>query len=286
MSFYWLFRKLISYQHDQTYRDVIVPHMQMAIEDMQALSIYGDLASMALPSDHTHVSYEWYALSRVNDVLLMNFQPEVAGFDWRKDAYIKAYPPVSLNEYQVFMSELGMREVESRPFHPFYHEIVAVEQTEDPDAPPMIVQTLWPCLMYGALLFSRGGVVIRAGARHIVKAIAEQSIMYFTYARKYRRTDDQSHGWGHNSQWSTNFRRDYESDEAYHYHIEREEDGTLALNDLALVGDTSIEGRHGQILLTRETRRELLRHRCFVSTDFQGEYLADPYADYLIEPKP
>jgi hypothetical protein len=35
-----------------------------------------------------------------------------------------------------------------------------------------------------------------------------------------------SHGWGSNSQWGTDFRRDYVTDEAYVYNV----DGTIDLN--------------------------------------------------------
>ncbi|MFD0531918.1 hypothetical protein ACFQ1I_43790 [Kitasatospora arboriphila] len=56
------------------------------------------------------------------------------------------------------------------PFHgggfdPFLHEIVEVEQADDPAAPIEVTEVLWPGLMLGELLFSRAGVRVRAAPR-------------------------------------------------------------------------------------------------------------------------
>jgi hypothetical protein len=148
---------------------------------------------------------------------------------------------------------MGMRAVEHASFHPFFHEIAGVEPTSDAAAPIEITSTLWPCLMLGELMFSRAGVVVRAGSDWIDRDIATRSTLYWAYRRAHRPTSDLSVGWGGNSQWRTSFRRDIAAGSMLHFNA----DGKWDLR-AANVG--------GRADLSIDERVELLTHRSFVRT--------------------
>jgi hypothetical protein len=127
--------------------------------------------------------------------------------------------------------------------------------------------------MLGDMLFSRSGVEVIGGRRHVVKDIAEQSTLYFTYRRQLRRTNDLSMGWVSNSQWRTSFRRDYESGRTWIYNA----DGKNLLN---AKWTSEKEDRDG---LTEEERVELCKNRCFIVTSKQDQDLW-PFDDRVEEP--
>ena len=87
---------------------------------------------------------------------------------------------------------------------------------------------------------------------------------------KNRACQDLSVGWGSNSQWRTDFRRDYHAGTDFYFNV----DGT---NDLRR--PLSEPDRDG---LTRGERIELLTHRCFITVD-KDKPLNDlwPYDDVL-----
>jgi hypothetical protein len=204
-----------------------------------------------------------YALSRVNETLLLGYQQGRAdGTDWPG-------PVISLDDYVRFAEAFGLSVVDPSTFTPFHHEIVEVDQAPDDDAPVELVSTLWPCLMLGDMLFSRAGARISAGRRFVHKEVAESSMLYWAYRRKNRPHQDLSHGWGSNSQWRTRFRRDYSLGGAYHYNVDRKQD--LAAPDAGVID------RDG---LSRAERIELLTHRCFVVTTKPDSDLW-PYDDLL-----
>jgi hypothetical protein len=195
-----------------------------------------------------------YALSRVNDYLLLSFQGDAAAAGPRAG--------LTLDEYAQFFVHRGFHLVERNRYSPFCHEIVRVEQSQDADEPIRILAEIWPGLMLGDMMFSRAGVAVLGGRAHVVKEVAESSTLYFTHRRLSRQTNDLSMGWGSNSQWRTDFRRDYESDGMRIYNF----DGTNRLNVLAVSG----VDRDG---LTPGERIELCRNRCFVVTSKSHEDL-------------
>lgn len=272
-SFRALFDELEAYEDGPyAYEKVLVPWLAHAQEAMAVLSQYGDPAAIAWRVDdpdpcsggdrrfYTCLEH-LYALSRVNDLLLVPFEPvrpellrdtNWNGEPWRPDAV------VTEDERRAWWQALGMRPIpEAQPFHPFYHEIVAVEQAEDPAEPIRVTATLWGGFLLGRMLFARAGVAVRGGREHVVKAIAETSRIYWTYWRNNRHAVDASHGWGHNSQWSTDFRRDYVTDEAYYYNV----DGTTPLLDA--------DGRVDPAATTEELSPrgaiEVMTYRCLVT---------------------
>lgn len=212
--------------------------------------VFGDLLEQA------------YALGRVNDVLLLSFQPALpAGVPqpWAHKLHLaKSWPRVAVDQYVDVFTRLGMSLVETQAFDPFFHEIVAVEQTPDADHPVEIVDSVWPGLLFGELLFSRSGVRVRAGARHAVAGVADRSTLHEVFLRRHRDSSDGSLGWGHNSQWKTDFRRDYLTHDAQHFNV----DGQVDLTDPH--DDT---GR-----LSAAELRDLVRHRCLVRNPTNGEH--------------
>jgi hypothetical protein len=167
--------------------------------------------------------------------------------------------------------------VARQTFHPFYHEIVAVEQASDPDEPLSLVAEVWPGFMLGSLMICRAGVRVRGGTAHVVKEIAEHPTLYWTYWRRNRPHADLSHGWGSNSQWGTRFRRDYVDGTVFYYNV----DGRL---DAALP-DVTTRPTPNREELEPEERIELLTHRCFIrtSTAHSGRW---PYDDTYVERAP
>lgn len=238
------------------YRNVLLPWHDRALEGMAVLRRYGSLEAMNWRGGEPDPCNEGnlnryscleclYALSRVSDILLLPFQP--VHYCWENHI-----PAIQLEERSAWWRSLGMQEIDYPSFHPFYHEIVEVEQAEDPDEPISLLQTVWPGFMLGYMLFCRSGVRVRGGSRHIRKDIAENSRIYWTFARNNRPPRDGSHGWGSNSQWSTNFRRDYLDDDAYCYNV----DGEVDIHQ----PDATDSG------LSLPSSIELLTNRCFIVT--------------------
>ncbi|MFG1811588.1 hypothetical protein [Streptomyces sp. NPDC049040] len=208
------------------------------------------------------LSWEIYALSRVNDVLLLSFQAPVEAAAEALHPF--PWPTVAMRDYLRFSTRLGLVPFEDRgTFDPFLHEIVEVEQAADPDEPIRVIDVVWPGLWLGPLLFSRAGVKVLAGARHAERGVADRSPLYWAFLRRNRPTVDLSHGWGHNSQWRTDFRLDHR---------------TEAGECVNAGGGEDIDAAAGAdapgALLTPEERRLLLRHRCLLRTPSNAAALA------------
>ncbi|WP_406458601.1 hypothetical protein OG782_36640 [Streptomyces sp. NBC_00876] len=246
----------------EPYETIVVPWVDRAQDGYRAwLATAAEddswWAEKKTEPDGQELVWELYALHRVSDRLLLTFEPssdEPDSPDLR--------PLISEREYLDLFTSLGMTPFDGTDaFDPFLHEIVEVEQADDPHAPIEITEVLLPGLMLGRLLFSRAGVRIRAGIEHAQRGVADRSPLYWTFRRRHRPTVDLSQGWGRNSQWRTDFRLDYR---------------TPAGDRLNVAGDRPIDGRadlhpdHPENLSPEERllapgdRRELLRHRCFL----------------------
>ncbi|WP_257387277.1 hypothetical protein [Tahibacter caeni] len=203
-----------------------------------------------------------YAMFRVTSLLLLRFQHGRAG----TSDY--AGPPITAAGFLAFHEALGLQVPHTPAYHPFFHEIVAVEPEPEPEpaAPVLVLGERWPALMLGDLLYLRAGCVVAAGAQQVVKSIAEHSTLYWTFRRRDRPCRDLSHGWGSNSQWSTALRRDYRTPLAYHYNVD-------AKDPLPAPGTTA----------DAELMHELLRHRGLVRTVADDSDLC-PYGYTHTEP--
>jgi hypothetical protein len=256
---------ILQYRRHSLFYDLLsawVEKAQMAISDFARFRTWS-------PYDRKDVAAQeamWnlYALSRVNHLLLLPFQQGVTA---------SKIATVSLDEYEAFCTQIGFTVTASGDFSSFHHEIVQVHQSKDDNEPIGVLGPLWPGLMLGDMLFSRSGVEVIGGRKHVVKDIAEQSTLYFAYRRQHRKTNDLSMSWGSNSQWRTSFRRDYQSGGTWVYNA----DGQNLLN-----ANTMSEGedRDG---LSKEERTELCRNRCFIVTPKEDQNLW-PYDDRFEEP--
>lgn len=303
-SFRGLYMRLRDYQygneHGHVYQDVLLPWRSQALEAISVLQVYGTLEARSWPRDQPDLCSggdpgyfscleHLYAFSRISDLLLLPQQrvwdyvhpsqprwtPESAAQrkEWMRAAGIPEWTPsISLEERNAWLSALGLIEIQQETFHPFYHEIVEVEQAPDPDEPIGLLQILWPGFLLGHMLFCRAGVRIRAGEQVVHKDLAEHSHLYWAFVRNNRPAVDASHGWGHNSQWSTDFRRDYVDDAAYYYNV----DGRIDIHDES-TGSPEEPNHYGDPHLALPMRIELLTHRCFIRTPERSydEYFDD-----------
>jgi hypothetical protein len=292
-SFRDLYHRIRDYQrraeHEHVYEEVLLPWQPQALEALNVLQVYGTLEARTWTSaqpdpcnggDSSYYSCRerLYAFSRISDLLLLpqqrvwdffhpplpHWTPEsVANHQgWMSDqGFPPPTPSISLEERNAWLRGLRLTEIEQLTFHPFYHEIVEVEQAPDPDEPIQLLQTLWPGFLLGQMMFCRAGVRIRAGERVARKDLAEHSRLYWAFWRNNRPAVDLSHGWGHNSQWSTNFRRDYVDDAAYYYNVDGEDD--IREERTGAPGEPN---DHGDPHLTLPIRIELLTNRCFIRT--------------------
>lgn len=58
------------------------------------------------------------------------------------------------------------------------------------------------------MLVKRAGVTVMVGSHQMNRNVATGSALYWAWQRRARLTVDLSMGWGHNSEWRTDFRRD------------------------------------------------------------------------------
>lgn len=250
--------EMLEYDGDALFDEVLAPWLRAQDGERRWLDAMRTRRGDPVPTVRQEESGRLYALSRIVQLLELSFTPRTLAEGW-------TVAPVSRDEFARFMDALGLEPVERAGFHPFYHEVVTVDQAPEEDAAPELAETLWPGYMLGPLQISRGGVRVRAGRRHLVKEIAEGSTLYWAYARNNRRTEDLSRGWGGNSQWRTGFRRDYALDGALHYNVDARDPGPGAGIDF-----------------TAAERAELLRHRCFVTCTRPSDDLF-PYGLRLTE---
>lgn len=223
----------------------------LAAHAVREWAFFGELAARPgapIPDVSEDESWRLYALSRNHDVLVSR-RWATANPDERT--------AVALAHVEL-MTQLGFRPIARRPFHPFFHEIVAAEAAEPAVAPIEIVEEVWPGFMLGTLMFARVGVLVRGGASHLDPRIATTSTLYWAYERSNRETLDASFGWGNNSQWRTELRRDYSVGDELFYNV----DGDIAHRAHELSDATSIElVRHRCLVLARRDSTDLYPYR-------------------------
>lgn len=241
-----LLRRLHEYRGDDAYTGLLEAWPDNNAREVQWLAEFRHRTN----NDWTAASGEdlcrLYALFRVTSTLLLRFQTGRAdGTDYQG-------PSITVDGFQLFHEQLGFHTPLVDGFHPFFHEIISVEPVSDSESRIQVVETSWPCLMLGDLMFCRAGCTVSGDSIHLVKDIAESSKLYWTYRRKDRWCNDQSHGWGSNSQWRTSHRRDYLSNKRYHFNV----DGKQSLNDPSCSVDE----------VPVEAMIELVRNRCLIRT--------------------
>jgi hypothetical protein len=253
-----LYQQLLEYRGAAWAEDVLLPWVEAHPRPVRDLRRIGQPEAMniAVPNDHDNYTplQALYVLSRVLDVLIAPFQPERSPAEPSGVSSPAAAPPAAApwpgrvpdcGAYEAFCSALGCVKVSQERFHPFFHEIVAVQPAEDSHEPPSLVAEQWPAFFAGSLLLARAGVTVRAGSQWLEPAVAERSPLYWAWWRRNRVAVDESRGWGPNSQWRTDFRRDYYVNGQAYYNV-----------DAAFRAPRHLPGE-----LTITEQRDLLRYR-------------------------
>ncbi len=225
--------------------------LQAALPDMPALMAplqpLRRLASAPPRAVGRDLLMDLFALSNVDDHLLWS-------------------PRVRPGEREAFFAALGFEPFDERKtFSPLTCEVVTVSNDCDRDAGIQLRETHWPGLMFGDLVFARCGKSVRCHPSWgILEGVADKSTLHFTNERTGRPTNDLSHGWGYNSQWRTDFHRNYRSGGFAFYNV----DGTLDLGspEAPLTGPNQTPEE-----LTLAQARELVMHRGFVLTPLLGD---------------
>ena len=243
--------------------------------------VVAELGEIGRPASHTRVTdgnddvlEGLYALSRLVDILISPHQPvndDPAVLSWTDPGQHWWRGPLpAANAWTSFSAAVGATAMGEDVFHPFFHEIVTVIPADDPDQAPVLVDELWPGALVGGLVLARAGVRVRAGSHHLDADVAARSCLYWAWWRRNRIARDLSHGWGHNSQWGTDFRRDYVVGDELHYNVDR---ATPPVNNPA---DDDAD-------LTPAIRRDLVRYRHSHLIDLGEDRW--PYYDSLVEPR-
>lgn len=265
-EWFQLYEAILAYEGEKVFSDLLEPWTVQHAEELHWLAEFAARPSgKTFPAASGEDRCRLYAPFRVASILLLRFQsPRKPGEDWPG-------PPITLAEFQRFWEACGFRAAQESAFHPFYHEIVAVQPAADSAAPVEIVRECWPALLLGEMLFLRAGCVVRGGRDHVVPEIAERSHLYWTFCRRDRPCSDPSCGWGHNSQWRTAFRRDYRTAAGFHFNV----DGTpVERAPLDPQEETPVE-----------TLRELIRFRALVRTAVPDDSDFYPYPYSCFEPR-
>lgn len=248
---------ITDYKSSALDQEILTPWLPKAVALMKNLLPFQQVSGPDDDQERLYGLWDLYALSRISDQLLLGFQSTT----------LKAWdgPSVTRQQYVRFFEELGFASFDAKPgefFSPYHHEIFQVEQSTDGSEPITIHSTEWPGLCFGNMLFSRAGVRIRGGAQFVVKDVAETSTLYFSYSRLRRSTEDLSMGWGHNSQWRTRFRRDYEHPGRLYYNVDGKD---------SLFSSPATDRDRDE--LTSDERIELCKNRCFIRTTKPSEDL-------------
>jgi hypothetical protein len=259
---YGLFEPTESYAGDAWEQDVLQPWTAANTATLAALAEIGrpEMAHVALDVEDL---WTLYALSRVAELLIVSRQPPA--IDPTDEPLDRPLPPDAVEQ---FITAIGGTIAPAERFHPFLHEIVAVEAAEDQWQRPELTATWWPGCLIGSLLLQRGGVTVHVGSRHLDPAVATGSTLYWAWIRRYRPVADLSHGWGHNSQWRTTFRRDYQLADRLLYNV-----------DAALGPKPEHPGG-----MPRNRDLDLLRYRCRTLVDDGEEQW--PWETHHTEPRP
>jgi len=243
-----LFYKISEYKDNSLYMDILLPWIKENSYKTYLKQISNKLESKNYLLED---SWELYALSRVLDILALNFQPDkqADGSEW-------TVPDITINEYVDFARLLGLRPVVTDRYIPFYNEIIiAIEDKNN----FQIKECLYPAFMLDNLLIKKAGVFITLNPTQYNLNIVNNSTIYWAYRRKNRNYRDLSQGWGSNSQWRTGFRFDFDKENTFFYNVT----GNI---DLSVPGEEVLKILEEESL-THAEAIELTVNRHFITSD-------------------
>lgn len=252
LPFVELFRSVTEYGDGDLYTDVLAPWVASNEPTCQWIRDFREKTDGDWALAEVEDLCRLYALFRVTSALI----DRVFSGGSSACRYDAPDRRITREGFEMFHESLGFRPTNETVFHPFYCEVVEVEEAVPGDTKPMINEVHWPGLMLGSLMFSRAGCSLRAGHEHVRKSIADSSRLYWTYRRAGRECEDLSHGWGGNSQWRTPHRRDYRTAGRFFYNV----DGECSLDE----ADCDTEG------VSPDTMIELIRYRQLVRSSSEN----------------
>lgn len=160
--------------------------------------------------------WELYALSRVLDILTLQFQTNN-----RVDDSSWAGTQISLSEYVEFNNMIGLTTEIPSAFKPFDCEIIEAQAGQNDF---QINETCFPASKLNNLIIKRAGVKVSLNKEKYDVGLVNLASIYWTFWRKNRKYSDLSQGWGSNSQWRTDLRLDIETDDSFIYNLQGEFD--------------------------------------------------------------
>lgn len=261
---YW---ELCGYEGTDVFADVVTPWWNLHGRLHHAFLDWIKQSINDPPSEMTGDAY-LFALLRSIEMLL----PVGANVD-------QGITPPSLEKFSGFLRALGFHTQMPTRFDPFDCEIVRVNQSPDPTVRPLLRQAYWPSVWLGPLLILRAGCCVRSGTDHLVKDIAENSTLYWSSRRGNRKRADLSDGWGHNSNWETDPRKDYDfGNYRIWNHVKDHADPEVGPKVLMqnFSTDTNLSQAHSL---------EVLQHRSFVRSDMEQNEIW-PYDTMYVEKVP
>lgn len=245
ISYRELYDQILEYNGEHLFKEIVSPWLNRQRGERQWLKEFSARRGNPIPSITDEDSCRLYALSRISDLFILSFAPPGSE---RQASWQLA--KLTMNEYVEVMTFFGFTRIDRSQFHPFFHEVVTVEQSNEPYMIISVKNEYWPGFLLGQLLFSRSGCRVTGGVRNIVKRVAENSTLYWAFARNTRPTADLSVGWGSNSQWRTRFRRDYIIGNKLFYNV-----------------DAQKQRPNPDENLSADEQLELLKNRCFIICD-------------------
>lgn len=183
---------------DVVFSDILEAHLPALADALLGLRSEG----YPIAGD-SRSSYAFYALSRVIDQVACG---ERTG----------RLPEGSLQEFWDAIGatpfetpERSLQRGRGSAYSPLHHEITEVISVPD-GARATVAKVILPGAMFGSLLLARAWVAVDAPPSLIPPELPLR-VLYFAHQRPGRRAHDLSHGWGHNSQWNTDFHRFYDT---------------------------------------------------------------------------
>ena len=212
MGFRQLYHEIMEYKGNNFFTDVLKTWESNNRNYLKPIVNYDNLSN--------EDNWEFYALSRVLDILTLRFQPNknVGNFDWDG-------PNISLDEYIEFVKLLGFEINYPSNFSPFDCEIIETKRGKNNFD---IMEYLFPSIRLKGLMVKRAGVIISNSPDNYDLNLINNAKIFWSYRRKNRKHEDLSHGWGSNSQWRTDFRFDVETENLFIYNIK----GKYNLNNI------------------------------------------------------
>ncbi|MFZ6778935.1 SEL1-like repeat protein [Undibacterium sp. Ji83W] len=263
--FWCMFYDVDRYEGDSLWEDVILKKWERFRDARQYFSEQKNRKCAYKPWPPT----TWFELdalfhaARTNESLISLLHPE-------NPRYRRTN--LTLDKYISLFEHVGFDIHWPTQFHPFHCEVVEVEQTEGGDIE--IVETLWPEIMLGNLMFSRAGVRVRAPTHLLTKGIADRHCLYWCYVRDLR-----TRSCHESDSDSIEFRRDFDLGDRYAYNVDG--GSKFEITDLT----NPFEADFVDSDLSVEERISLLRYRCAVNVEYPNFETFWPYEDYYEEVK-